>query len=262
MTEEGTPGTTAAMRSRYAQLHFVGGVAERYEAIYGGASYDNAVWDWQRPFVRRTLRSVAERNGRLKYLDFACGTGRIISAVEDLATDAVGIDISPLMLARAADRVSSRLACGDILAEPALADRDYDVITAFRFFLNTEPSMRLAVMRDLAQRLRDDTSLFIFNIHGSRRSVLALTSLYRRMRGWPALGLMSPGEVRALLAASGLEVASVTRFGVLPRRLYRSAVARAVGPVDRLAARLPLLRMVGQDLMYVCRRAPDRTSGS
>ncbi|HEY8648540.1 MAG TPA: methyltransferase domain-containing protein [Candidatus Limnocylindria bacterium] len=232
----------------------VDGVAERYDAMYGGSSYDDAIWEWQRPLVRRMLSSVAERDGRLKYLDFACGTGRVISAVEDLTTDAIGVDISPLMLARAAERVRSRLICGDILADPKLVDRDYDVITAFRFFLNTEPEMRLAIMRDLAQRLRDASSLLIFNVHGSRQSVLTLTSGYRRLRGWPPLGLMAPAEVRALVAASGLEIRRLAGFGTLPRRLYRLPIARAIGEVDRRVSRLPLLARAGQDLVFVCTR--------
>lgn len=258
MTDEGRDAT-AGTTSPYAQLHFVGGVVERYEANYRRSSYDSVVWEWQRPFVRRIIRSMAERTGRLKYLDFACGTGRIISAVEDLSTEAVGIDISPLMLARAADRVRSRLLCGNVLTEPAIADRDYDVITAFRFFLNTEPDMRLAVMRDLAQRLHDNNSLLIFNIHGSRRSVLALTSLYRRLRGWPPLGLMSPAEVGQLIAASGLEIKGVRGWGIMPRRLYRSPIAGAIDLIDRRASRLPGLSFMGQDLIYVCRRVADST---
>lgn len=250
---------TSAADSPYAQAHFVGGVAERYDVAYRPSGYDYMVWDWQRPHVRRLLESVLKRNGRLKYLDFACGTGRIISAVEDLATEAVGIDISPLMLGLAAQRALSPLVSGDVLAEPAIVDRDFDVITAFRFFLNTEPAMRLAVMRDLAHRLRDDSALLIFNIHGSRRSVLALTSFYRQLRGWPPLGVMSPGEVRALVAACGLEIVSVSAWGVLPRRLYRSRLGRVIGRVDRMASGLPAVASIGQDLIFVCRRAAQRT---
>jgi len=191
----------------------------------------------------------------VKYLDFACGTGRIISAVEDLTTEALGIDISPLMLARAAERARSRLVAGDVLAQSAIADRDYDVITAFRFFLNTEPEMRSAIIRDLADRLRDERSVLVFNIHGSRRSVLALTSAYRRIRGWPPLGLMSPGEVSKLVAAAGLEIQSVSGWGMLPRRLYRSPFRRAIGSVDRGLSRLPGARFLAQDLIYICGRA-------
>jgi SAM-dependent methyltransferase len=255
MTQDAEP-FPAPLSSKYAGLHFVEGVAERYDNEYYAAStYDSIVWGWQRPVLRRMLRSLRERNGRLKYLDFACGTGRIISEVEDLATESVGLDIAPLMLARAALRTRSPLRCGDILAQPSIVDRDYDAITAFRIVLGAEPEIRVALLQDLAQRLRDDGSRLIFNVHFSHRSVLALTSRYRQLRGWPRMLTLSPAETGRLIAASGLEIESVYGFGVLPRRLYRSPLARASAIFDRLASRIATMTWLSQDLVYVCRRA-------
>jgi SAM-dependent methyltransferase len=249
----------AITQSRYAALHFVEGVAEKYDDDYYQAStYDSAVWAWQRPMLRRLLTSIRERSGRLKYLDFACGTGRIISEVEELTTDSLGVDIAPLMLARAAIRTRSPLRCGDILTQPAIADRDYDAITAFRIVLGAEPAIRLALLQDLAQRLRDEHSRLIFNVHFSRRSVLALTSGYRRLRGWPPLLMLSPNEVQRLVAASGLVIESVNGFGVLPRRLYRTPLGTHVRAVDGLASRSRAMTWLSQDLVFVCRRAAGR----
>lgn len=245
--------TPAPTTSSYANLHFVDGVAEQYDAVYAPSTYDSVVWGWQRPYLRRVFRSLRDHGDQLKHLDFACGTGRILADVEDLSTESVGLDISPLMLASAARRVRSPLKCGDILQDTAIVDRNYDVITAFRFFLNAEPEIRLAVMRDLATRLRDGSSRLIFNVHGNDGSVLAVTSRYRRLRGWPPLGLLSSSEIRRIVVAAGLEIERTRGFGILPRRLYRSPIAPVVRFVDRLMSALGPLTPVSQDVVYVCR---------
>jgi len=239
---------------KYARLHFVAGVAKEYDDVYAPATYDSAMWKLQLPHLRRTLRSVLGQSGRLKYLDFACGTGRIIAAANDLATEATGVDISPLMLQRAAQCVStSTLRCGDILRSPELVDTDYDAITAFRFFLNTDVETRRPVMRDLARRLRGPASRLIFNIHGSSGSVLALTTLYRQLRGWPPLVTMSHSDVARLVRDATLEIESVRGYGLLPRRLYRTRLAGLARVIDAVTCRLGILAHLSQDVVYVCR---------
>jgi SAM-dependent methyltransferase len=249
------PEARGPTTSKYANLHFVDGVAEQYDATYAPSTYDSVIWSWQRPLLRRIFRSLREHGGRLKHLDFACGTGRILADVEDLSTESVGLDISPLMLASAERRVRSSLKSGDILHDTSIVDRNYDVITAFRFFLGAEPDIRLAVMRDLAARLRDGSSRLIFNVHGNSGSVLALTSRYRRLRGWPPLDLLSSSEIRRIVAAAGLEVERTRGFGILPRRLYRSPIAPVVRFVDRLMSELGPLTRASQDILYICKPA-------
>lgn len=248
-------------RPSYAEQHFVDGVAEAYETDYHPSSYHTAIWALQRPFLREVLRSVRARSGRLKYLDFACGTGRIISGVEDVATESIGTDISTLMLSHAARRTSSPLRCGDILRSPTLVDHDYDAITAFRFFLGTDAETRLPVMRDLAGRLRGVESRLIFNIPWNSRSALALTDAYRRVRGWPAFMTISRADIRRLTADAGLDIVATRGFGLVPRRLYRTSVTWPAHAIDSAASRIGMLSPLGQDMVYVCRLRPTPENG-
>jgi SAM-dependent methyltransferase len=243
--------------SSYADMHQVSGVGTRYDGeVYAPGSYDDQVWSLQRPHLEALLRDFETRHGRFKYLDFACGTGRIISVGERFAGESTGVDISPHMIERAATRVSSsRLIVANILTDPSSIDADYDVITAFRFFLNTEHEMRVAVMASLASRLRTPDSLLVFNIHGNARSTLAVTSMYRRLRGWGPAWLMSHREVRALVEGSGLEIVDRIGFGLWPRRLYRTRVGGVLRAIDRWAIARRRLRSVSHDLLYVCRKA-------
>lgn len=247
---------TDQITSKYADLHKADWIPVHYdEVMYGQDGYDSFVWSVYKPYLVRIFRDLARKHRRLKYLDFACGTGRIISALEHLATESVGLDISPQMLDLARPKVSSStLTCGDILEDPGVVDRDYNVITAFRFFLNTEPRMRALIMHALAAHLADGDSRLIFNVHGNRWSWMSMQVLYRRIRGWELANTMSYAEVCRLVAGAGLEIEAWYGFGLWPHRLYRTGLAPFLKALDRRAARSRLLRWISHDMLFVCRQ--------
>lgn len=242
--------------SKYAESHKADWVPANYdEVIYDPKGYSAFAWFLQRPYLIRIFKGLTRPDRKLKYLDFACGTGRIISAVEHLTDRAVGLDISPQMLSYAKSKVSkSVLKCGDILEDPDIVDSDYDVITAFRFFLNTEPEMRVRVMQSLAGRLSDGDSRLIFNIHGNAWSADALKSLYQQLRGWGAANTMTYPDVKRLVEAAGLRIVAMYGFGLWPYRLYRTPLAPLLKRIDYWAARQRPLRWFSHDLLFVCQR--------
>ena len=109
-------------------------------------------------------------------------------------------------------------------------------------------------MASLARRLRGPDSRLVFNIHGNATSSLALTSMYRRLRGWGPAWLMSHREVRSLVEGSGLQIVERVGFGLWPHRLYRTPIGPALRAADRLALGNRFLRSVSHDVIYVCRR--------
>ncbi|HEX8036791.1 MAG TPA: class I SAM-dependent methyltransferase [Ktedonobacterales bacterium] len=225
------------------------------EKIYDPARYDSWVWELYKPYLIQIVQRLASTGERLKYLDFACGTGRIIAVIESLATESLGVDISQPMLDFASRKVShTTLRCGDILAQPDLADFDYDLITAFRFFLNTEPEMRTLVMRSLASRLSKADGKLIFNIHSNSWSVDGIKSLYRRLRGWPPVNAMPYSQVHRLVEDAGLEIEAWYGFALWPDRLYLSPAGNICRQVDQWAARIRPLRWISKDMLFVCRR--------
>jgi SAM-dependent methyltransferase len=225
------------------------------DKIYSPDSYHTFIWDLQRPFLLQAVSRVTSGRGAVRYLDFACGTGRIIAVVEPLVNDATGLDFSPEMLAHARPKVSRAvLKHGDILTDADVVDHDYDLITAFRFFLNTEPEMRLPIMATLARRLAGPESRLIFNVHGNRWSAYQSTSLWNLFRARARKNTMSFGDVRRLLDACGLEIESWYGFGVTPKRLHQTRLAPLMRRVDAWASRCPGLRRVSQDMLFVCRK--------
>ncbi len=255
-------GPAAPHRSAYVEQHRADWIPVHYdEEIYHPGSYDDFIWSLQRPWLRRIVQRQRRRSQRLRLLDFACGTGRIIAMLEPFATEAVGIDTSPQMVERAKQKVqTASIRCEDILSDAATPEQTYDVITAFRFFLNTEDEMRQRIMPELARRLADDRSLLIFNIHGNTYSAFGLKALYRHLHGWGGWRTMSYRQTRQLVEEAGLEIAEWYGFGLFPLRLYRSRLAPAVRGLDRIALRLPLLRWISHDLVFVCRRTGGASS--
>lgn len=244
--------------SAYAELHKADWIPSHYDqVIYDPAGYDTFIWGLQRSVVRSVVQRLAANGKHVKYLDFACGTGRIISALEDLVTEAIGLDISPQMVNQARKRTSDRvvLKSGDILEQPTIVDRDYDLITAFRFFLNTEPELRPRIMRALAQRLAGTNSRLIFNVHGNAWSTVAFKSLYQQLRGWGPANRMSYREIRRLVEHAGLEIEMLYGFGLAPHRLYRTPLAPVARWIDRRAGGKGPLRWISHDILVVCRPA-------
>src|SRR5262245_37552937 len=95
---------------------------------------------WEAQYVVEIIsRCFPDRVPR--YLDFACGTGRLTAVVAPMAMDVVGIDVSRSMLKAAASKLpSARFVCGDITTED-LHLGSFDLVTTFRFFGNAEPAL-------------------------------------------------------------------------------------------------------------------------
>jgi len=106
----------------------------------------------------------------------------------------------------------------------------FDVVTAFRFFGNAQDELRNAVLRALAQRIRDGGHLII-NSHRNPRSLAAL--LDRATGGKQGMDLHH-AKLRRLLAAHGFVVAGAHPIGAW---LWRSRLLATVQD-DARAARL------------------------
>lgn len=224
------------------------------EEVYAPGGYDDFIWSLQQGRLRRAVEG-AFPDGPDRYLDFACGTGRILSFLEPSAKEATGLDISPAMAEVARSRAGrAEVRVGDLLRTPGLLSGRYDLVTAFRYFLNTDPELRLPVLRALSERLRDERSLLIFNVHGHSRSVRHLSVRYHAARGRTHPEL-SAREAFELADAAGLRVEEVHGFGVCPRSLHSvPLMGGVVRALDAGAARIPAAWRVSVDLMLVCRR--------
>jgi SAM-dependent methyltransferase len=226
---------------------------------YAPTSYSSHVWLWQQPVVEKCIRDFRASLGRpVRLLDFACGTGRVTSAVEPLVDEVLGVDISENMIALARGKCQrARFAVGDILTQPELLHGKFDLVTAFRFLLNVEPEVRRKVLRRLREVIRPD-GLLLVNVHGNSHSLRHPAIVWRRWRERhrktdAMLNEMSPAESRQLLTDSGFQVVHQFGFGILPPTFYRTPLRGLVEVVDRPLAGENFLNNLSIDMLFVCR---------
>lgn len=254
MKQDDNSRQATARSSEYAQMHLADWVPVHYDHVmYAADSYDSFIWSLEQPFLCSVAAALVPPPGGVRFLDFACGTGRITAGLEGLATESLGVDISPHMLSVAqAKAPRSQFRAGDILAQPEVAPGPYDLITAMRFFLNTEEEMRRRVMPALRALLAGPDSRLVFNIHMNTLNLIP-NQMYRRLHGWPRLRTMTYWEARKLVRESGLEIVELHGFGLMPLRAHRGQVAPIARWVDRRAAGRTPFNWICRDLVFVCR---------
>ena len=136
------------------------------EKLFSPGTYDSRVWQEEQKLLDRLVEAWVPTRGR--YLDFACGTGRIVAHLELRFEVSVGLDISELMLAAARQKVrKASLVYGDATRTANLIGGTFDCITAWRFFLNAQSELRDEAMAFLAGKLATPQSTLMFNIHGN-----------------------------------------------------------------------------------------------
>lgn len=239
--------------------------AAYYDTVeYGPGSYGQVLWEIEMGQLEKVVASMNCAPSDIEYLDFASGTGRIIEFMENKVGSSRGIEISEAMAAEARKRVSkSEILCLDITDPRACLESKYDLITAFRFFLNAEPALRLAAMKALSRRLRDESSVLVFNNHGSLRSLKGIGRAFPRGRprseDWKTSGnVMSDREALELIKAAGLIVVDVMGCGVLTARVsgFIGRISPALAKYLELRlSRLPLAARFGVNQAYVTKLA-------
>ena len=235
----------------YRQSHLAANCADRFDGHYSHGR-GQLYWEaFERPYLERLfVRLGREHPGR--YLDFACGTGRILELGAPHFREAVGIDVSSVMIAEARSRVPrARLIEADVLdAPPDLGT--FTVISLFRFVLSAEPWLRNGVLRWLRSIIAT-SGVLIVNNHLNRRSATGLvhrTQHALRGRRWTS---PDDREIESLLAECGFKVTERFGFGVVPpwrdRRLVPSS---ALLSIERALASRPALQRFAKDRIFVC----------
>jgi SAM-dependent methyltransferase len=229
--------------------------AAEYEGVYIAGTADHAIWTHERKILTDLLARYREKWPACDYLDFACGTGRVIEFMERRVTTSRGIDISPEMLRLAAPKLQrSELICSDI-TKSAAPEGKYDLITAFRFFLNAEPSLRVAVIKALAARLKNSESMLVLTNHGNPVSYKgALWPIHRTRQflfGPQSFGnYLTHKQIKHLLDESGLHMVERFGCGIISPRLFKVAPSMA-DSIERRFGCGKVARAIGVNQIYV-----------
>ncbi len=113
-----------------------------------------------------------------RYLDFACGTGQILSHMENKAQSSYGMDLRQSMMEGAKGKCpKSHFLLGDITKDEFQGVEPFHLITAFRYFGKAQDGMRRTVLSKLNDYLVDG-GYFIFNNH---RNPWSAIRIYKRL---------------------------------------------------------------------------------
>lgn len=239
----------------YRELHLQKG-ADYHELFYS-EPHLAVVWRLERKLLPRIVREYFPSYVP-SYLDFACGTGRILGLLSPTAASSTGVDLSASMLQVARDTITSaEFIEADITREDGLGSRQFDLITAFRFFPRAEPTLRREAIMAIKQHLKPD-GVFIFNNHRNRSSLLRrVVGIRARMLSTPPRSGpwgMSRQETYELAEAAGLRVEQEIPLGVLPlndRHMLRPS--GLVEILESILSRVGLFTPLAQNLIFVCR---------
>ena len=234
----------------YTDSHKAPGKGSSYDEHYKNEPWRRFLWGQEQKALQDILqRFLADREVRL--LDFACGTGRLVGFLEDKVANAVGVDVSEAMLQEARAKLSrTELIQADITQNDVLGDRQFDLITSFRFFLNAEPPLRLAVLEVLVRHLARDGYL-VFNNHRNSTSPLVR---HKYADAKKPRNFMSTSEMHELVNQFGLEIIKIYPIGYFP--LHKKKTPKAFNiAVDAMAKRIPCLRNHSESPIAVCRFA-------
>lgn len=219
--------------------------------VYAQASSASTISRLENEYLKTTVLSLIENKKR--YLDFACGTGRIIENLADYFDEAVGVDVSPTMLEEARKKnIKAKLIEADITIAPDAIGNDFGLITAFRFFLNAQESLRLKVIKILAQKLSQN-GVLVFNVHNSRPSFLWLQNKIMNLFRSRKIPSMSRKDVEKMVAGENLYILETHEIGVLPKALHLILPGSAWVWLDSLLCRKHTKRFASH-VIYVCKK--------
>ncbi len=238
----------------YTESHKYQSKGAEYEQYYQTQAWQKFLWSREQQIILKILEKYFARSD-VHLLDFACGTGRIAGLLEDRVTTSTGVDVSGSMLAVAREKLKrTQIIEADITAENILKPRKFNLITAFRFFLNAEPELRRAAIRALVDLL-DDEGYLVFNNHQNLGSPWTKL-LYRRHRRKNPEGIfnvMSIQEMEQLAREAGLAIVEIFPVGFFhpPRVPVSCGLNRAI---DTVVSMLTCLNRFCESPIAVCRR--------
>ncbi|MEJ2702601.1 MAG: class I SAM-dependent methyltransferase [Sedimentisphaerales bacterium] len=243
-----------AERISYRDSHQYSAKGAEYDRCYETQAWERFLWSREREILLTILEKYFVGTD-VHLLDFACGTGRIASFLEDRVKTSTGIDISGSMLAVAGKKLRrTEIIEADITVDNVLKPRKFNLITAFRFFLNAEPELRSAAIGELTELLADDGYL-VFNNHHSLGSpwIRLLNARRRRKNPKGIFNVMSIKEMKDLANGAGLEIAELYPVGFFhpPKIPVSYRLNRAI---DNTASKLKFLSRFSENPIAVCRR--------
>jgi|GEM_PF-2827941 len=256
--------TASYYKDKRAGVHYDKGISNRFELL---------LFELEKRVLFKQVEEIEKVLPSISYLDFACGTGRIIALFDGDFDKALGVDTNPTQLEVARQKAAhASFIEGNIVTDPGLiADGSVNLITSFRLMLNLEPDNRGVILRELHRTLSDGGYLIVDN-HMNRYSFLGLIALFmRKVLRYPDKSNLQPGQkgiintmterqMRRLLKMSGFELLQVARCGILPgHKSFCLLPEKLLIPVESFLSRIPVVNLLSKNQIFLCKKKNDQT---
>jgi ubiquinone/menaquinone biosynthesis C-methylase UbiE len=212
--------------------------------------YRALLWELERTVLDEIVPAGQSR--ALAYLDFACGTGRVIHHLEDRVKTAVGVDVSASMLSIAEGTVRrAELHAADLTREARFEHDTFDLVTAFRFFPNAEPELRSDSLKAIHRVLKVGGRL-VFNSHINPGS---LRNRAKRLVRRRTLAGLDRRTTERIVRSHEFTVERVYPLGVWPgSESPPSFLMPVLEALERRVAGWPAIAPIANNLVFVCRK--------
>jgi SAM-dependent methyltransferase len=244
----------------YRDSHLAEDCPARFDGHYVGGRGTLYWTHFEKPYLETLFARLGrERPGR--YLDFACGTGRILELALPHFPESLGIDVSPVMLQAARRKLpAARLIQADVTLDPPDVG-SFAVISLFRFVLGAEDPLREAVLRWLRRVITPD-GVLVLNNHLNRWSLTGLAHWMPNVIHARPGGPPTDASMEALLRRCGFRIGERYGFAMIPPwRPGRFIPSGGLLRLERWLGRSRALQAYGKDRIYLCRPIEQTASG-
>lgn len=246
----------------YRDSHTRKGKGKVYHDSFNMYPFRKYSWEWEKIQLKIILDK--KLSSKSSILDFACGTGRVLEFLNTQSENLTGVDLSDTMLEVCKKNLPKiELIKADITRDNILKDkRNFDIITAFRFFLNAQNSLRIEVLNALHPLLKDD-GIFIFNNHGNSYNLgtilgrwFLLKNIFRkaedRIYNYHTL---SENKIKRILDRTGYEIIDTYHRGVLPVMNEKTSFnITRIEKIENWFSKIKCFRLLARNVIYVCRK--------
>jgi len=195
----------ASNKTDYRLSHLARGSS--YDEALSLNSFDSYMAKHEAQFLRAAIPSLYKQAPT--YIDFACGTGRIIGTVAPMSKHAIGIDVSPSMLREAKRKHPGIEFIEADITKTSLQHETVDLVTSFRFLGNADDDLRCAGVQ-ACNRLLKLGGYFIINNH---RNPLSIAALLGQLSGMKHEMDLTYFKLKRLLRRFGFQIVHQRAIG-------------------------------------------------
>ena len=247
----------------YRDSHTRKGKGKEYHDSFSFYPYRKNMWEWEKQQLDKILDKKLKLDSNI--LDFACGTGRILKYLAGKSQNVTGVDLSDSMLEITKKNLPQiEVIKADLTRDNVLKNqnRQFDVITAFRFFLNAQNSLRIEVLNELHPLLKED-GILIFNNHGNSGNLGVFLGQFvqlknpfvkpeRRVNNY---NVLSESKMKKVLKNTGFEIIKTHHRSVVP--VLTEKTFFDMTRFDRLEdwfSSKQYFRLLSRNIIYVCKK--------